>query len=103
MSDKKTLGRKTKIRHFHIQQRILKERAIKTRNDGNPAFTYTGYLFPELRKYYEAQEYKVQTYDYPEILIKNGGMPLNIFFPNNDISLSDEEIKESEEKDNLPF
>ena len=104
MSENKTLGREMKILHLHTQKKILMEKARRNDENGNPAFTYDGYLFPEVRKYFEGQEYEVRSYDYPEMLIKNGGLPKHLFFPKDNIILTGEEMKESEEEEgNLSF
>ena len=64
-----------------INQRVFIEAAlfnISTRANGDPTYLYEGYLYPELKTYFENNGYKIC----PTKV--NNGLPASIFLPNEE-------------------
>lgn len=90
------LAKETKIHNLILQREVLKKMALSHRKDGDPAFRYIGYIYPENRKYFEGEGYDVTTITSIEALKITEGLPLNIFTPFDEIKLTPEEEKTSQ-------
>ena len=97
MEGKKNLGKEQKIKNILIQRRFIENQLNKDPSvDGNPAYRYVGYLFPENKKYFDTIGVYVTSFNSEVTLNITGGIPIHIFTPICIEKLTDEELKESE-------
>lgn len=92
------LAKELKIKNLKKQREYIKARITASKKDGDPAFVYIGYVFPEVINYFEEKEGISVTEVKGEILtalVK--GMPVYRFTPKEDVTLTEEELKAAEE------
>ena len=87
------LARESKILNLINQRNFIESHLMMIGEDGNPAYRYVGYLYPENRKYFEDEGYDVTIIMSNDMLVETIGFPVNIFTPREDISLSEDEEK----------
>ena len=94
------LQREIKISNLITQREFIKEQLekVKNMNDGDPTYSYTGYIYPENIRYFEEIEgcviTKVES-DMAKAFSK--GKIVYCFMPKDDIVLTDEELQSAEE------
>jgi len=92
------LGRRIKI------MTILKQREFITRQledtvhtiTGNPAYTYIGHIYPENCIHFYNEGWKISEVNSDTLIADTEGLPIWLFTPNDDIILTDEEMKNAE-------
>jgi len=92
------LARKLKISTLKRQQNFIQERleALGNSKDGNIAFTYVGHLYPEVKRHFELQGFDIKTVRSDSLEALTYGIPVYIFTPSNEITLTDTELEEAE-------
>lgn len=93
------LAKKIKIENIKKQREFIEnnlKRISDLNEDGDTSYPYVGYLFPEVKKYFESEGYKIVevTSNFIQPLAK--GRPLHLFTIKDDIVLSEEELEEAE-------
>lgn len=72
--------------------------ALKPERDGDPSYSYIGYIYPENLDYFENEGYTVQNVCGSDVLTAiTKGRPMYLFTPKTDLTLSEEELQESAE------
>ena len=93
------LGRKIKI------MTILRQREFITRQledtgyaaNGNPAYTYIGYIYPENEAYFYSEGWRITEVKCDILTADVEGLPIWLFRPQDDIMLTDEELEKAEQ------
>ena len=85
------LAKDTKINTLIIQRDFIESRLRCIGEDGDSSYRYAGYIYPENRKYFEEEGYDITTITSIEALQITQGLPLNIFTPSDEITLTEEE------------
>lgn len=85
------LARETKIHNLIHQRNFIQIQLESFKKDGDPAYRYIGYLYPENRKYFETEGYDIITISSVDALKIGKGLPLNIFMPSDGIELTPDE------------
>lgn len=91
------LAKDIKIKTLKKQREFIKEQLshVDFQKDGNPAYCYIGYIYPEVINYFEEEEGLLVSQVHSDLLsVLTKGMPVYRFIPN--IKLSDEEMKQAE-------
>lgn len=86
------LAKEAKINTLIIQRDFIERLLRCLGEDGDSSYRYAGYLYPENRKYFEEEGYDITTITSIEALQITQGLPLNIFTPSDEITLTEEEI-----------
>ena len=90
------LAKETKIHNLIHQRNFIEVQLGLFNKDGDPAYRYAGYLYPENREYFEKEGYDVTIIASADALKITKGLPLNIFTPSDEIILTPEEVTTSE-------
>jgi len=85
------LAKETKIHNLIHQRNFIRAMLEAPKKDGDPAYRYSGYVYPENREYFEKEGYDITTLTSTEALKITDGLPLNIFIPCENIILTPEE------------
>lgn len=103
MAEKRNLGKDLKIKNLMAQRDYiidqLKKMLEEPDEDGNAAYGYVGYVFPENIDYFRLEGFGVRRFETDAILQTTMGMPIYIFNPVSE-DLTAEEFKESREEAN---
>lgn len=90
------LAKETKIHNLIHQRNFIRVMLKAPKKDGDPAYRYYGYVYPENREYFKKEGYDITTITSLEALKITEGLPLNIFTPCEEITLTAEEETTSE-------
>ena len=108
------LAKEVKIKTLKRQREFIEEKLMKistSQNDGDSSYSYVGYVYPEVIKYFEDEGFVVTPVKSEMVTAMAKGRPVYLFTV-GDIKLSEEELKQAEEyeveveededKDDLP-
>lgn len=93
------LAKEIKIKTIKRQREFIEKqlRRISTEhNDGDSAYSYVGYIYPEVIKHFENEGFIVTLLKSDMLLVATRGLPMYLFTV-GDIELSEEELKQAEE------
>lgn len=94
------LAKEVKIKNIKRQREFIKRQLKKLlehpSKDGDTAYRYVGYVFPEVSSYFEDEGYVVKRLDSDRILAATNGSPMFLFTIGNQIILTKEELEEAE-------
>jgi len=91
------LAKESKVRTLIYQRDFIQMQLEILWSDGNPAFLYPGYLYPENKKYFEEEGYNITTFRGTEAsAILEGEIIVNLFTPADEIILDEIDVCVSE-------
>ncbi len=95
------LAKELKISNYWKQRNFIerKLKALLLDKIGDACFTYHGYLFPEVRQYFESEGFRISmpSEENYALRAKNNGRFTYFFYPKDDIVLSEEDVEKSQE------
>ncbi|MBQ2835882.1 MAG: hypothetical protein IJE68_03510 [Clostridia bacterium] len=95
------LAKDIKIKTLLRQRAFIEEQlssASDSRNeDGDPAYCYTGYIYPENIEYFKNEGFDVTRVKSDMLTAARKGLPSYLFTPNNDIELGMNDMQDAEE------
>ena len=95
------LAKDIKIQNLKRQREFIREqlltKAAGFAYDGDVAYTYVGYIFPEVKMYFEGEGFDVEEVYVEELDAKFGGKPIHLFTPRDNIKLTADEQTMAEE------
>ena len=91
------LAKKIKIRTILRQREfIVEQMEHELEEDGNPLYSYCGYIYPENLAYFRTEGFDIVKVMSESVHPVTRGAPYYLFTPKDDINLSEEEMKEAE-------
>ena len=94
------LAKELKIATLKKQREFI-EKALKKlselREDGNSSLVYAGVVYPEVIKHFKEEGFTVKLIHSDSLLSKTGGNPIYLFAVDDEVDLSEEELKQAEE------
>lgn len=94
------LAKEVKIKTMKKQREFIKKQLLGTSKDkdGDTSYRYVGYIYPEVRKYFENEGYDVREVKNEAVLGFTKGLPLFVFTV-GDIVLTEEESRQAESEE----
>ncbi len=91
------LAKEIKIKTIKRQREFITEQLASTvnREDGDCAYTYVGYIYPEVIQHFKSEGFTVKPVESDLMLAMTKGVPIYLFTVG--IGLSEEELKQAEE------
>lgn len=93
------LAKEIKIKTLKRQREFIEKQLRQItmdRDDGDSAYSYVGYIYPEVIKHFEKEGFVVKLLKSDMLLVATRGLPMYLFTV-GDIALSSEEMKQAEE------
>lgn len=93
------LAKILKIKTLKKQRNYIKRGifSLASRGDaGDPSFRYTGYIYPEVIKYFETEGFDITVVKSDLVLATTKGKPIYIFTPKDNLELSEKEMEKAE-------
>ena len=93
------LAKKLKIKTLKKQREYIQKSIFSLASRGvagDPAFIYSGYIYPEVIRYFEEQGFDIKLVKADIVMATNKGKPLYIFTPKDNLELSEEEMRKAE-------
>lgn len=93
------LAKEIKIKTLKKQREFIEEQLKNIpegRDDGDSAYSYVGYVYPEVIKHFEKEGFTVTNVNSDMMLVATRGLPVYLFTV-GDTELSKEELKQAEE------
>lgn len=95
------LAKELKIKNIKRQREFIQEQIEKMlkhpNEDGNTAYPYVGYVFPEVIDYFKGEGFAVKRVNSEMLIAATKGVPAYLFIVSDEVKLSEEEMKEAEE------
>ena len=94
------LAKEIKIQNVKKQRTFIEHQLTENsivNKDGDISYTYVGYLFPEVRKYFEDEGFVITDFISNEIAPHTQGRTIHVFTLSDELTLSDEDWEEAEE------
>ena len=94
------LAKEIKIQNVKKQRTFIEHQLTENsvvNKDGDISYSYVGYLFPEVRKFFENKGFVITDFISNEIAVHTQGRTIHVFTLSDELTLSDEDWEEAEE------
>lgn len=98
------LAKKIKMENIKKQREFIEAQLKKlslSNDDGDTSYPYVGYIFPEIKRHFISEGFKIVEFNSDSIVALTKGRPIHLFTIKDDIVLSDEELREAEDFETL--